>query len=221
MMTNLFSIFDPSTNKFMSLNWLILFLPLMLFNWPYWLLPSRMNMLWISLYKKIFMEFFNLSKKKFSSNLIIFLTIMIIFMNLNLLSLMPYIFTPSSHLSINLSLSLSLWVSFMMYGWIINTNKMFIHLLPMNTPGPLMIFMILIESISNFIRPWTLAIRLSANMLAGHLLLSLLGSTLENMPYMLILFLIQNLLMILEIAVSIIQSYVFSILSLLYFNESN
>nr|ALO64780.1 ATP synthase F0 subunit 6 [Halictus rubicundus] len=221
MLTNLFSIFDPSTNKFLSLNWLILFFPLMLMNWPYWLLPSRINIFWLNFYKKIFQEFFNLTKKKFSSNLIIFLTIMIMFLKLNLLSLMPYIFTPSSHLSINLSLSLSLWISFMLFGWLNNTNKMFIHLLPMNTPGPLMIFMILIESISNFIRPWTLAIRLSANMLAGHLLLSLLGTTLENMPYMLILFFIQNLLMILEISVSIIQSYVFSILTLLYFNESN
>lgn len=221
MITNLFSIFDPSTNKFLSINWLTLFLPLILLNWPFWLLPSRINILWTHLYKKIFSEFFNLSKKKFSSNLIIFLTIIIIFMELNLLSLMPYIFTPSRHLSINLSLSLRLWISFILYGWLINTNKIFTHLLPINTPRPLIIFIILIESIRNFIRPWTLAIRLSANILAGHLLLSLLGSTLENIPYIIILFFIQNLLIILEIAVSIIQSYVFSILSLLYFNESN
>nr|ALO64889.1 ATP synthase F0 subunit 6 [Lasioglossum xanthopus] len=221
MTPNLFSIFDPSTNNFLSLNWLAMFLPLFLMNWSYWIYPSRLNMFWIILLNKIFQEFLKLSKKMFYPNLIIFLTIMMMLMNLNLLSLMPYIFTPSSHMSINLSLSLPLWVSFMLYGWLKNTNKMFAHLLPMNTPGPLMIFMILIETISNFIRPWTLAIRLSANMLAGHLLLSLLGSTLEAMPHMLLLFLIQNLLMILEISVSIIQSYVFAILTLLYFNESN
>nr|ALO64877.1 ATP synthase F0 subunit 6 [Lasioglossum lativentre] len=221
MMTNLFSIFDPSTDIFLSLNWLAMFLPLFLMNWSYWLYPSRLNMFWIILLNKIFYEFLKLSKKFFYPNLIIFLTIMMLLMNLNLLSLMPYIFTPSSHMSINLSLSLPLWVSFMLYGWLKNTNKMFAHLLPMNTPGLLMIFMILIETISNFIRPWTLAIRLSANMLAGHLLLSLLGSTLESMPHMLLLFLIQNLLLLLEISVSVIQSYVFAILTLLYFNESN
>nr|ALO64773.1 ATP synthase F0 subunit 6 [Lasioglossum villosulum] len=221
MMTNLFSIFDPSTNNFLSLNWLIMFMPLLLFNWSYWLYPSRLGMFWFLMYNKIFQEFLKLSKKMFISNIIIFLSIMMMFMILNLLSLMPYIFTPSSHMSINLSLSLSLWMSFMIYGWLINTNKMFTHLLPLNTPKLLMVFMILIESISNFIRPWTLAIRLSANMLAGHLLLSLLGSTLESMPYMILLFLIQNLLLILEISVSIIQSYVFAILILLYFNESN
>nr|ALO64373.1 ATP synthase F0 subunit 6 [Lasioglossum leucopus] len=221
MMLNLFSIFDPSTHNFLSLNWMMMIMPMLLFNWSYWLYPSRFNMFWLMLYNKIFNEFMKLSKKKFNSNIIIFMTIMMLFMILNLLSLMPYIFTPSSHMSINLSLSLPLWVSFMLYGWLINTNKMFTHLLPMNTPGPLMIFMVLIESISNIIRPWTLAIRLSANMLAGHLLLSLLGSTLESMPYMILLILIQNLLMVLEISVSIIQAYVFAILMLLYFNESN
>nr|ALO64853.1 ATP synthase F0 subunit 6 [Lasioglossum parvulum] len=221
MMLNLFSIFDPSNNNFFSLNWLVMLLPLMLFNWSYWLYPSRFSMFWFLLFNKIFQEFLKLSKKKFASNIIIFLTIMMLFMTLNLLSLMPYIFTPSSHMSINLSLSLTLWISFMLYGWLINTNKMFIHLLPLNTPGLLMIFMILIETVSNIIRPWTLAIRLSANMLAGHLLLSLLGSTLESMPYMILLFLIQNLLLLLEISVSIIQAYVFAILTLLYFNETN
>lgn len=221
MLTNLFSIFDPSTNNYLSLNWITLFLPLILLNWPYWLIPSRINIFWLILYKKIFQEFFNLSKKKFSSNLIIFLIIIIIFIKLNLLRLIPYIFTPSRHLSINLALSLRLWVRFILYGWYQNTNKIFTHLLPINTPGPLIIFIILIETIRNFIRPWTLAIRLSANILAGHLLLSLLGTTLENIPYIIILFLIQNLLIILEISVSIIQSYVFSILTLLYFNESN
>nr|ALO64500.1 ATP synthase F0 subunit 6 [Lasioglossum laevigatum] len=221
MMTNLFSIFDPSINNFLSLNWLMMFTPLFLMNWMYWLYPSRFNMFWILFINKIFQEFLKLSKSLFYPNLIIFLTIMMLLMNMNLLSLMPYIFTPSSHMSINISLSLPLWTSFMLYGWLKNTNKMFTHLLPMNTPGLLMIFMILIETISNFIRPWTLAIRLSANMLAGHLLLSLLGMTLESMPHMLLLFIIQNLLLLLEISVSIIQSYVFAILTLLYFNESN
>nr|ALO64619.1 ATP synthase F0 subunit 6 [Lasioglossum calceatum] len=221
MFTNLFSIFDPSTNKFMSFNWLIMFMPLLLLNWSYWLYPSRLSMFWFLIINSIFKEFIKLSKKKFTSNIIIFLTIMMLFMMLNLLSLMPYIFTPSSHMAINLSLSLSLWISFMLYGWITNTNKMFTHLLPMNTPSLLMIFMIMIETISNFIRPWTLSIRLSANMLAGHLLLSLLGSTLESMPHMMLLLLVQNLLLMLEISVSIIQAYVFAILILLYFNESN
>nr|ALO64760.1 ATP synthase F0 subunit 6 [Andrena bicolor] len=222
MMTNLFSIFDPSTSTITSMNWISLLIPLTLMQFNYWLVPSRMNMSWSLLNKFMFMEFKLLTKKSMFINLIIFISLMKMIMLFNLLGLFPYIFTPTSHLNVNLSLSLTLWISFMIYGWWMNTNKMFIHLVPMNTPTVLMNFMVMIESISNIIRPWTLAIRLTANMLAGHLLLSLLGNSMGQflmiIPIMLI---IQNMLFILEISVAMIQSYVFSILSTLYFNESN
>nr|ALO64385.1 ATP synthase F0 subunit 6 [Andrena subopaca] len=222
MMTNLFSIFDPSTSTVTSLNWISLMIPLMIMQYNYWYLPSRMNLMWSLLNLLMFIEFKLLTKKKLYINLIIFISLMKMILLFNLFGLFPYIFTPTSHLNVNLTLSLSLWISFMIYGWTINTNKMFIHLVPMNTPTVLMNFMVLIESISNIIRPWTLAIRLTANMLAGHLLLSLLGNSMGHfliiIPIMLV---IQNMLFILEISVAMIQSYVFSILSTLYFNESN
>nr|ALO64398.1 ATP synthase F0 subunit 6 [Andrena labiata] len=222
MMTNLFSIFDPSTSMFTSMNWMSLIIPIFMMQFNYWFIPSRMNLMWSMLNNFMFIEFKLLTKKKFYINLIIFISLMKMILLINIMGLFPYIFTPTSHLNVNLSLSLTLWISFMMYGWSINTNKMFIHLVPMNTPTVLMNFMVLIESISNIIRPWTLAIRLTANMLAGHLLLSLLGNSMGHfiiiIPIMLI---IQNMLFILEISVAMIQSYVFSILSTLYFNESN
>nr|ALO64522.1 ATP synthase F0 subunit 6 [Andrena semilaevis] len=222
MMTNLFSIFDPSTSTVTSLNWISLMIPLMIMQYNYWYLPSRMNLTWSLLNKFMFIELKLLTKKKLYINLIIFISLMKMILMFNLLGLFPYIFTPTSHLNVNLTLSLSLWISFMIYGWTINTNKMFIHLVPMNTPTVLMNFMVMIESISNIIRPWTLAIRLTANMLAGHLLLSLLGNSLSHfLIIMPIMVMIQNMLFILEISVAMIQSYVFSILSTLYFNESN
>ncbi|KYN49988.1 ATP synthase subunit a, partial [Cyphomyrmex costatus] len=72
------------------------------------------------------------------------------------------------------------------------------------------------------IRPITLAIRLTANIIAGHLLLSLLGSTGNKITPTLLSFIIftQILLFILEICVSIIQAYVFSVLSTLYLRET-
>nr|ALO64561.1 ATP synthase F0 subunit 6 [Andrena dorsata] len=222
MMTNLFSIFDPSTSMFTSLNWISLMMPLMIMNFSYWLIPSRMSFMWASLNKFMFIEFKLLTKKSMFINLIIFISLMKLILLFNIFGLFPYIFTPTSHLNVNLALSLSLWISFMIYGWSINTNKMFIHLVPMNTPSVLMNFMVMIESISNIIRPWTLAIRLTANMLAGHLLLSLLGNSMSKFVVILpIMLIIQNMLFILEISVAMIQSYVFSILSTLYFNESN
>nr|ALO64643.1 ATP synthase F0 subunit 6 [Hylaeus dilatatus] len=223
MMTNLFSIFDPTTSFYNSMNWMSLMMPLMFMPFTYWLLPSRLQIIWMMFMNLIFKEFNLLTKKYYKSNIIIFISLMSYIMLMNLMGLISYIFTPTSHLSINLTLSLTLWLSFMFYGWLMNTNNMFIHLVPLNTPLMLMNFMVLIESISNFIRPWTLSIRLTANMIAGHLLMSLLGSSMNNTLLYLIplIIMIQNMLMILEISVSMIQSYVFSVLSLLYFNESN
>jgi F-type H+-transporting ATPase subunit a len=82
-------------------------------------------------------------------------------------------------------------------------------------------FIVLIETIRNVIRPGTLAIRLSANIIAGHLLLTLLGNTGNLLSTLIISLLIftQLLLLTLESAVAIIQSYVFTILSTLYSRE--
>lgn len=222
MITNLFSIFDPSTRIFISLNWIRLTIPILLIQYKYWLIPSRINILWSSINKFIFIEFKLLTKKKILINLIIFIRLIKIILLFNLLGLFPYIFTPTSHLNVNLALSLSLWIRFMIYGWWTNTNKIFIHLVPINTPTVLINFIVIIESIRNIIRPWTLAIRLTANILAGHLLLSLLGNSIGHFLIIIpIILIIQNILFILEISVAIIQSYVFSILRTLYFNESN
>nr|AQP29138.1 ATP synthase F0 subunit 6 [Pericapritermes sp. TBRU1.8] len=141
----------------------------------------------------------------------------------NFLGLFPYIFTSTSHLTLTLTLALPLWMSFMLFGWIKNTNHMFEHLVPQGTPTMLMPFMVIIETISNLIRPGTLAVRLTANMIAGHLLLTLLGNNGPSMSHTLLTVLItaQILLLILEAAVAIIQSYVFAILSTLYSSEVN
>ena len=94
-------------------------------------------------------------------------------------------------------------------------------MVPQGTPFILIPFIVLIETIRNIIRPGTLAIRLSANIIAGHLLLTLLGNTGNNLSTIFISFLIfsQLLLLSLESAVAIIQSYVFTILRTLYSRE--
>jgi F-type H+-transporting ATPase subunit a len=92
---------------------------------------------------------------------------------------------------------------------------------PQGTPSVLIPFIVIIETIRNVIRPGTLAIRLSANIIAGHLLLTLLGNTGNSLSSSLlaILILTQLLLLSLESAVAIIQSYVFTILRTLYSRE--
>jgi len=100
---------------------------------------------------------------------------------------------------------------------------MFAHLVPQGTPGPLIPFIVLIETIRNVIRPGTLAVRLAANIIAGHLLLTLLGRTGPSLSASLLAFLVisQILLLILEAAVAVIQSYVFAVLRTLYAREVN
>nr|WVH44984.1 ATP synthase F0 subunit 6 [Tipula legalis] len=225
MMTNLFSVFDPSTNIFnLSLNWMSTFLGLLMIPPMYWFIPSRYHIIWNNVLLTLHKEFktlLGISGHAGSSFIFISLFSLILFNNF--IGLFPYVFTSSSHLIFTLSLALPLWLSFMLYGWINHTQHMFAHLVPQGTPTILMPFMVCIETISNMIRPGTLAVRLTANMIAGHLLLTLLGNTGNSLPHFLVIILImtQITLLVLESAVSIIQSYVFAVLSTLYSSEVN
>nr|YP_008081078.1 ATP synthase F0 subunit 6 [Ctenoplusia agnata]AGG10918.1 ATP synthase FO subunit 6 [Ctenoplusia agnata] len=225
MMSNLFSIFDPSTNLFnISFNWIKTILGIMFIPYSFWLIPNRHFIVWNLILSKLHNEFKTLLKNNyFQGSTFIFISMFsFIFFN-NFLGLFPYIFTSTSHLTLSLSISLPLWLSFMLYGWINNSQHMFIHMIPQGTPSILMPFMVLIETISNIIRPGTLAVRLTANMIAGHLLMTLLSNNGPNLPSYLIILLImiQILLLILESAVAVIQSYVIAILSTLYSSEVN
>nr|YP_010310698.1 ATP synthase F0 subunit 6 [Bradysia odoriphaga]UMY76233.1 ATP synthase F0 subunit 6 [Bradysia odoriphaga] len=222
MMTNLFSVFDPSTNLFnLSLNWFSTFFGLLFIPSMFWIIPSRYSFTWVSIITKLHSEFKVLINSPYNGSTLMFISLFSMILFNNFLGLFPYIFTSTSHMVMTLSLALPLWISFMIYGWLLNTQHMFVHLVPQGTPSMLMMFMVCIETISNVIRPGTLAIRLTANMIAGHLLMTLLGNTgMSMMNYMVILLLIvQILLLMLECAVAIIQSYVFTVLSTLYSSE--
>nr|YP_009561910.1 ATP synthase F0 subunit 6 [Eumeta variegata]QAT97927.1 ATP synthase F0 subunit 6 [Eumeta variegata]QOX09142.1 ATP synthase F0 subunit 6 [Eumeta variegata] len=225
MMTNLFSIFDPSTNIFnMSINWLSTTLGIMFIPMMFWFIPNRYMYMWNLIFNKLHLEFkILLNQDKMKGYTFLFITLFCLVLFNNFLGLFPHIFTSTSHMIMTLSLSLPMWLSFMLFGWINNSQNMFSHLIPQGTPPILMPFMVLIETISNIIRPGTLAIRLTANMIAGHLLMNLLGSTGTKMSnyLMIILIFTQFLLLTLELAVSIIQSYVIAILSTLYSSEVN
>nr|YP_009740489.1 ATP synthase F0 subunit 6 [Athetis pallidipennis]QID03228.1 ATP synthase F0 subunit 6 [Athetis pallidipennis] len=225
MMSNLFSIFDPSTNLFnLSLNWISTILGILFIPYSFWLIPNRHFYFWNFILLKLHNEFKTLLKNNyFQGSTFIFISMFSFILFNNFLGLFPYIFTSTSHLTLSLSISLPLWLSFMIYGWINNSQHMFIHMIPQGTPSILMPFMVLIETISNIIRPGTLAVRLTANMIAGHLLMTLLSGTGPSMSsyFIMILIIIQILLLILESAVAVIQSYVIAILSTLYSSEVN
>lgn len=223
MIINLFSIFDPSTNIFnLSLNWLSSFLGILFFPIIFWFLPSRFNIFWNKIFFTLHKEFKTLlGIHSYPSTTFIFISLFTFILFNNFLGLFPYIFTSTRHLTLTLSLALPLWLRFIFFGWINNTNHIFAHLVPQGTPPVLIPFIVLIETIRNIIRPGTLAVRLSANIIAGHLLLTLLGNTGNSLSIIMVSVLIiaQLLLLTLETAVAIIQSYVFTILRTLYSRE--
>lgn len=226
MITNLFSIFDPSTNIFsISLNWLRTFIGIIFIPFTFWLISNRYLIMWNLILNKLHIEFkLLLGNNKINNGLtFIFISLFITVIFNNSLGLFPYIFTSTRHLTITLTISLPLWLRFILYGWLNNSQHIFIHIIPQGTPNILMPFIVLIETIRNIIRPGTLAIRLTANIIAGHLLITLLGNTGSSLSTYLLIFLIftQILLLILESAVALIQSYVISILRTLYSRETN
>nr|YP_009034578.1 ATP synthase F0 subunit 6 [Lithodes nintokuae]BAO94247.1 ATPase6 [Lithodes nintokuae] len=224
MMTNLFSIFEPSSSLInLPLNWLSTFLGLLFIPYLFWISPSRWSLLWNKINLALHKEFSTILGPTQKSSTIIFISLFSLIVFNNSLGLFPYIFTSSSHLTMTLALSLPLWLTFMIFGWVNHTQHMFAHLVPQGTPAILMPFMVLIETISNIIRPGTLAVRLAANMMAGHLLLTLSGGTGPSLNSYLLTILIfsQILLLLLESAVAVIQSYVFAVLSTLFASEVN
>lgn len=223
MITNLFSSFDPRSSFNLSLNWLRIFLGLIFIPPAFWLIPSRHHFLWNKVIITLHNEFKLLLGNSIKGITLIFIALFSIILFNNFLGLFPYIFTRTRHLIITLTLALPLWLRFIIYGWINNTTHILAHLVPQGTPPVLMPFIVIIETIRNIIRPGTLAVRLAANIIAGHLLITLLGNTGPSATIIIlwILLITQILLIILESAVAIIQSYVFAILSTLYSREVN
>nr|YP_008999620.1 ATP synthase F0 subunit 6 [Antricola mexicanus]AHF21656.1 ATP synthase subunit 6 [Antricola mexicanus] len=222
MMANLFSIFDPSSSNNMSLNWLSTFMIILMIPYSYWIIPSRLHYLWFMASKYLLMELSSLYSKNKKKFIFLYSTLFWFILSNNFLGLFPYIFTSTSHINLTTIMAIPSWLTLMLFGWINQTNSMFSHLVPNGTPMALSVFMVIIETISNLIRPVTLAVRLSANMISGHLLLCLLSNISENIPSTFIVILpFMMILLILEMAVALIQSYVFVTLSSLYLNELN
>lgn len=223
MITNLFSVFDPSSNIFnFSLNWISTILGLLIIPSTYWLIPSRWNIIWNFILINLHKEFkILLGNSNYLGSTFIFISLFSLILFNNFMGLFPYIFTRTSHLTLTLRIAIPLWLCFILYGWINNTQHIFSHLVPQGTPNILIPFIVCIETIRNIIRPRTLAVRLTANIIAGHLLLTLIRNIGPQLSFIFITLLLisQILLLILESAVAIIQSYVFTVLRTLYSRE--
>nr|YP_009912603.1 ATP synthase F0 subunit 6 [Centropus bengalensis]QLJ57873.1 ATP synthase F0 subunit 6 [Centropus bengalensis] len=165
-----------------------------------------------------------LNKKGHKWSLIL-MSLMMLLLTINLLGLLPYTFTPTTQLSMNMALALPLWMATLLTGLRNQPSISLGHLLPEGTPTPLIPALILIETTSLLIRPLALGVRLTANLTAGHLLIQLISTaTIALLPIMptvsILTSLILLLLTMLEIAVAMIQAYVFVLLLSLYLQEN-
>nr|UEV65415.1 ATP synthase F0 subunit 6 [Hyphessobrycon pulchripinnis] len=156
---------------------------------------------------------------------LIFLSLMVFLLSINMLGLLPYTFTPTTQLSLNMGLAVPFWLATVIIGMRNQPTAALGHLLPEGTPTPLIPTLIIIETISLSIRPIALGVRLTANLTAGHLLIQLIASAIPVLmvtmaPVALLTLTVLLLLTILEVAVAMIQAYVFVLLVSLYLQEN-
>nr|QOJ44980.1 ATP synthase F0 subunit 6 [Allobates flaviventris] len=226
MTLNLFTQFAPP-----SLLGITLFAVITAFPWTLvfaprsrWL-PNRSTALQVWFFKLVTKQIFApISVFGFKWALIL-TSLMTFILGMNVLGLLPYTFTPTTQLSLNLGLAVPFWLATVLIGFRNQFNQAFGHFLPQGIPTPLSPVFIILETISLFIRPVALGVRLTANLTAGHLLLQLISMATfslisSSVALSALAFTALLLLYLLEIAVAMIQAYVFILLLSLYLEES-
>ncbi len=223
-MSNLFAVFNPSVLNRLPLNFLVLFIVIII------LVPKTF---WLNnqIEKRIKLPFKFLTKDLTPifgmiiapGIILISVRLLRFIFSLNLIGLIPYIFTATTHITFTFTLALPLWVGHILIGWIKTPFSILAHLVPVGTPSYLIPFIVLIEIIRRVIRPLTLSVRLAANIIAGHLLITLLSGGASSVSWLILRIILISLviLRILETAVAIIQGHIFSILRSLYLREVN
>ena len=155
-------------------------------------------------------------------------SIFLLVLSLNVIGLVPYSFTLTSHLIVTLALSLSIFIGINIVCVRKHGIKFFCLFLPSGTSVLLAFLLVPIEMISYVFKPISLSIRLFANMMAGHTLLKVIaGFSATLMSASGVLFLLHYVpllilvpLFCLELGVALIQAFVFSILICIYLNDS-
>mgnify|MGYP000921510104 CR=1 FL=1 len=146
----------------------------------------------------------------------------------NLLGMIPYSFTVTSHIIVTFFLSLSIFIGVTIIGFMHHGIHFFSFFLPAGSPTVLAPFLVVIELISYTSRAFSLAIRLFANMMSGHSLLKILAGFawtmlsvggifyfIQLVP-LIVVFLITGL----ELGIAMLQAYVFTVSTCIYLNDS-
>lgn len=139
----------------------------------------------------------------------------------NLLGLIPYGFTFTSHIIVTFAMALFIFIGVTVIGFIKHGLRFFKMFLPDGVPFYIIPIFVPIEIISYFIRPISLSVRLFANMLAGHTLMKMLAIftvSLGAFGFLPVLF--NTVVVGFEVFVALLQAYIFTLLSCLYLNDA-
>ena len=234
MVFNIFNLFTIEGVKFtnLAMNFLFVcfFIFLFFYNYNKKIYGNNnKNIIINSLYtfiKGIFKENVNLSVPYFFSY--IYFIFLIIFFS-NLLGLVPFSFTITSSIIFTFFFSVSAFIHINITGFKIHGLKFFNIFLPKGAPTAITPFLVIIEFISYNARVFSLAIRLFANMMSGHILLKILASATWALLYFYFPFslmvtafplLVLLIITFLELCIAALQAYVFVTLLCIYFNEA-
>ncbi len=189
---------------------------------PKHLIPTRLQSVAESIYE--FIE--NMTKDVLHENARTYfpfvLTLFTFILFCNVLGLVPYAFTVTSHIIVTLALALVVFISATLIGFIRNGFGYLRLFVPSGVPWPLLIILVPIEVISYFIRPFSLSIRLFANMMAGHMMLKVAAGFVVVLGLTAGWFALIAMvgLYALELLVAVLQAYVFALLTCLYLSDA-
>nr|AFN01470.1 ATP synthase F0 subunit 6 [Canis lupus familiaris]AFN01626.1 ATP synthase F0 subunit 6 [Canis lupus familiaris]AHA52638.1 ATP synthase F0 subunit 6 [Canis lupus familiaris]AWW03064.1 ATP synthase F0 subunit 6 [Canis lupus dingo]WCJ53120.1 ATP synthase F0 subunit 6 [Canis lupus dingo] len=225
MNENLFASFAAPSMMGLPIVVLIVMFPSVLFPTPSRLINNRLISIQQWLIQLTSKQMLAIHNQKGQTWALMLMSLILFISSTNLLGLLPHSFTPTTQLSMNLGMAIPLWAGTVITGFRYKTKASLAHFLPQGTPLPLIPMLVVIETISLLIQPMALAVRLTANITAGHLLIHLIGgATLAliniSATTAFITFIILILLTILEFAVALIQAYVFTLLVSLYLHDN-
>lgn len=149
-------------------------------------------------------------------------TLFLFILSCNLLGMVPYSFTVTSHISITFALAMFIFLLVTIIGFMRHGLHFLSLFLPSGTPLWLAPLMIVIELFAYLARPVSLSLRLAANMVAGHVLLKVIAGFIVSMSIYLKFIPIPFVVILIgfEIFVAILQAYIFAILTCVYLNDA-
>lgn len=228
MILDIFSSFDPfafnstipSTTLFLYINISII----ILIQSSFWIRTSQKSALMSPIHSLIYIQLSRTFIRRLKGIRTVVSTLFAVIIIINLLGLVPYTFSLSSHLIFTLRFGLPLWLSIIISRFTKNLKSSIAHFLPDGAPDWLNPFLVLIETTRIIVRPITLSFRLAANIRAGHIVLRLIGiycaAAWFNSIRASILLLLTTLgYIIFEIAICLIQAYIFCLLLSLYADD--